>query len=404
MTRKSKHFLVFLILLTFVCSVLAHAQGITLYTVSTFSGNDVAANTYASILKTWQEETGNIIIDDSETADENWKTGVLKDFAAGNEADVLFFFANTADSAVILDYVVPISEINEAYPSLNLPEDSFVMEPDGVVYAIPVRPYWEALFCNVPLFEQFDLALPTDWDSFMLAIETFASNGIIPISVSLTDVPHYLVEFCMLASGSLEDYQARPQTMEEVPQSWLDAMDLLRELYDMGAFASNATATTESAMTSQFLNQEAAMQFDGSWFANSLTSEQMETIAVVPFPLQNNDEITSAYLYGVSMGFYLTRSAWDDTHVRDEAVALLSYLSTGENALQLGDFQLSGLLNETYETMQETITVKASPLQDDMNAQARAYWFSAIPSIISGQITPDELWETLMEMNPFTSP
>ena len=92
----------------------ALCDGLTLRTASCFAGADAAADAYVQLLRTFEEQTGYTIEDSSATSDESWKASVLYDFAAGNEPDVLFFFAANADSAPILSRVVPIAEINAA--------------------------------------------------------------------------------------------------------------------------------------------------------------------------------------------------------------------------------------------------------------------------------------------------
>lgn len=100
----------------------ALADGVTLRTVSCFAGRDASAEAYVELLKAFETQTGNIVEDASATSDEAWKAGVLYDFAAGNEPDILFFFAASADSAPFWSRVVPISEINAAYPICTLPK------------------------------------------------------------------------------------------------------------------------------------------------------------------------------------------------------------------------------------------------------------------------------------------
>ena len=115
----------FLSLLLILClaSVSVLADGVTLRTVSSFAGANPAAEAYLDTLKAYEARTGNTVVDVSAASDETWKTSVLQDFAAGNEPDVLFFFAAGADSAPILSRVVPIAEINAAYPENPLPEN-----------------------------------------------------------------------------------------------------------------------------------------------------------------------------------------------------------------------------------------------------------------------------------------
>ncbi|MEG0047591.1 MAG: ABC transporter substrate-binding protein [Clostridia bacterium] len=393
--------LVAVLLLAYPMQMSARAEEVTLKTMSIFAGTDVAANTYAKLLKQWQEQTGYAINDFSATSDEAWKSSVLKDFAAGNEADVLFFFAKTPESATILNKVVPISEINAAYPGLNLKRDADMTECDGEVYAIPVRPYWEGLFCNIDLFERYGVELPTSWEKLEAAITAFNNVGIVPISVSLSDVPHYLAEFSILCSASHEEYAARPAANDPVPQSWIEGMRLIRKLYEMNAFPKNASATTEAFTSQLFRDKKAAMQIDGSWFANSIKPGSMNTTVVLPFPAYSEKADSTAYIYGVSMGFYLTRAAWKDDLRRDAAVDLLHFLTKGINAAALCVYDASGLLLESYQKMVNDAQSKNLPIQDDMQPDARRRWFAAIPGIADGSVDPAALWAEIMEMNPF---
>ena len=378
----------------------AGAEGVTLRTVSCFAGDDQAAGVYVEILNRDEQETGNTVRDASSTSSEAWKSSVLNDFAAGNEPDILFFFAAGADSAPLLSRVVPLDEINSAYPEIRLQETEALREADGRIYAVPVRGYWEGLYVHTDLFESCGAPLPTDWDSLMEAIRIFREKGIVPIAVSLSDIPHYLAEMAVLACADKEEQQARPKTAAEVPASWLEAMRVIRELSEAGAFAENAAATYESASTRQFLAKEAAMQFDGSWMASSIPPDLMDTVAVLPMPLRNGEGTPECYLGGVSMGFYLTRRAWNSGR-RDAAVQLLAELTSTDSLQRLGNIQLSGKLQASAEKMREGRTM-VSPLQDAMNRNARETWLlECIPAVAAGNMTAEECWEKVMALSPF---
>ena len=374
--------------------------GVTLRTISCFAGLDGSAEEYVAILQRYESETGNTVIDNSSTTDEAWKTAILKDFAAGNEPDILFFFAAGADSAPILSRVVSLEEINNAYPDMNLPENDILREPDGKVYAVPVRGYWEGLYVHTDLFEEYNAPLPKDWASLLEAIRIFRENGIVPIAVSLSDIPHYLAEMSVLACATREEQQARPKTFEEVPASWLEAMNVIRELAEAGAFADNAGSTYESASTDLFLNKKAAMQMDGSWLESAFSYGMMDTLRVMPMPLRSGDGASDCYLGGVSMGFYLTRRAWESGR-RDAAVALLRELTREESIRELGSSSLSGRLLDSAEDMQAG-RYMVSPLQDAMNNQARETWLlECIPAVAEGRMTPEECWRRVMALDPF---
>ena len=375
-------------------------NGVTLRTISCFAGLDGAAEDYVSILQKYESETGNTVQDRSSTSDEVWKTDILKDFAAGNEPDILFFFAAGADSAPILSRVVSLEEINKAYPDMNLEETEALRETDGKVYAVPVRGYWEGLYVHTDLFEQYNAPLPKDWNSLLEAIRIFRENDIIPIAISLSDIPHYLAEMAVLSCASQEEQQARPSTYEEVPASWFEAMAAIRELAEAGAFADNAWTTYNDAATNLFLNKRAAMQLEGSWLDSAFPNRMMDTLSVLPMPRHDGEGLSDCYLGGVSMGFYLTRRAWDSGH-RDAAVALLKELTSEESIRLLGLSSLSGKLLDSVGDMKAGREM-VSPLQDAMNNKARETWLlECIPAVASGKMTPEECWQRVMELNPF---
>ena len=378
----------------------AGAEGMTLRTVSCFAGEDAAAEVYVDILNRFEQETGNTVLDASSTSDEAWKSAVLNDFAAGNEPDILFFFAAGADSAPLLSRVVPLDEINRVFPENRIPENEALREADGKIYAVPVRGYWEGLYVNTDLFEAYGAPLPENWDSLLEAVRIFRENGIVPIAVSLSDIPHYLAEMAILACAGKAEQQARPRSLEEVPASWAEAMRVIRELTEAGAFADNAPATYESASTALFLQRKAAMQLDGSWLASSIPAERMDAVAVLPMPLRNGSGTSDCYIGGVSMGFYLTRRAWESPR-RDAAVQLLSALTGPESLQRLGNSTLTGRLLSSAEEMQ-TGRQMVSPLQDAMNKNAREVWLlECIPAVAEGSMTAEECWEKVMALSPF---
>ena len=68
-------------LLVAACAGCAAAEkGVTLRTVSSFAGPDGAGDVYVEILHRFESETGNVVLDNSSTSDEAWKTSVLNDF------------------------------------------------------------------------------------------------------------------------------------------------------------------------------------------------------------------------------------------------------------------------------------------------------------------------------------
>ena len=295
---------------------------VTLKTVSMFGGTDPNAQVYQAINDELMAQYDYITIEDnSQSSDEEWKAAVNADFSVGNEPDVIQFFTDaTADTIVATDKLVSIEEIRAEYPEYA--KDtldsalSAAANTDGVERAVPTTGYWEGLFCNKDLFDQYNLELPTDWDSLVTAIETFKENDIIPIACSLNNVPHYWIEFLMLYSSGVDEFTTIPTT---APGGWAEGLSLFKTLRDMGAFPAD-TDTVDDAYTGQlFRDKKAAMQLDGSWYSGNITDT--DNTVVIAFPgVPNQKAEANSLIGGISSGFYITRKAWEDPDKRDAAV------------------------------------------------------------------------------------
>ena len=295
---------------------------VTLKTVSMFGGTDPQAEVYQGINEQFMKDNDWVTIeDDSQSSDEEWKASVAADFAVGNEPDVIQFFTDaTANDVLAANKFVTIEEIQKEYPEYaqDIKADALAItaNPDGVQRAVPTTGYWEGLFCNKDLFDQYDLELPTDWASMETAIETFKENDIIPIACSLNNVPHYWIEFLMLYASGVDEYTSIPTS---APEGWVKGLEMFKTLRDMGAFPED-TDTVDDAYTGQlFRDKKAAMQLDGSWYAGNI--EDTDNTVVIAFPGVPDQKAEAGSLVGgISSGFYITKKAWEDPDKRDAAV------------------------------------------------------------------------------------
>lgn len=313
----------------------AEGNPVTLKTVSMFGGTDPNAPVYQEIIENFSKEYPYITVEDnSQSSDEEWKAAVAADFSVGNEPDVLQFFTDaTANTIVATDKFVTFDEIKAEYPDYAadiFPEAlEAVANTDGVSRAVPTTGYWEGLFCNKDLFDQYNLELPTDWDSLVTAIETFKANGIIPIACSLNNVPHYWVEFLLLYAAGTEGYTSVPET---APAEWVKGLETFKTLRDLGAFPEDTDTVDDAYVGQLFKDKKAAMQLDGSWYIAGVTAT--DTTVVVPFPgIEGQKAEAGAMVGGLSSGFYITKKAWEDPDKRDAAVKFVM-AHTNKDAIQ----------------------------------------------------------------------
>jgi len=298
------------------------SEKITLTTVSMMGGTDPNTERYQEVIDAFMEKYPNVTVEDSsQMSDQTWKAKVAAQFSVGDEPDVIQFFTdNNASEVLAADQFVTIDEIREVYPeyAAAIVDNAWKASanPDGVNRAVPTTGFWEGLFCNKDLFDKYELALPTDWDSFITAVKTFKENGIIPIAVSLNEVPHYWIEHLMLSAAGGEEFTSVPET---APESWIKGLEILKELYEMGAFPEDSQTITNDAAGELFKTKQAAMQLDGSWYAGGI--DDQENTVVVAFPVvEGGQKGPNDIIGGLSSGFYITKKAWDDPLKRAAAV------------------------------------------------------------------------------------
>ncbi|MGL5260380.1 MAG: ABC transporter substrate-binding protein [Lachnospiraceae bacterium] len=302
---------------------IASEQKVILKTVSMFGGTDGATKVYNEINNAFMEKNSTVLIEDnSQNSSEEWKNLVAADFSVGNEPDVLQFFTDaTANQIVRTDKFVTVKEIVEVYPEYAKDIYDWALlesqNTDGVSRAIPTVGYWEGLYCNKDLFDKYNIVLPYDWDSLLYAIDVFKSYDVIPIACSLYDVPHYWLENFMLYTQGYDEYTTIPMTVEE---TWIEALDYFSILRNKNAFPDNTDTVGNDYIRQLFVDKQAAMILEGSWFFSEI--QDQENTVVIPFPgvAKEDGYNHSMMVGGISSGFYITRKAWNDEEKREIAV------------------------------------------------------------------------------------
>lgn len=358
---------------------------VTIRTVSMFGGTDPNTAVYEKIREQFQTQYPYITVDDeSRAADEEWKSEVAADFCAGNEPDVLQFFTDaTANQIVAMDKFVSIEEIREVYPEYAADTHEWALDQvtnrDGVRRAVPTTGFWEGLYCNVDLFEEYGIPLPDDWESFTHAIEIFESNGVVPIACSLTNVPHYWMEYFLLYSSGVEAYE---KDFEAISQEWIDGLRMFRSLRGMLAFPRNTDTIDNDYARTLFINKKAAMILEGNWFLPAV--EDQENTTVIAFPGSEDSPVRgNAVVGGMTSGFYITRRAWEDPDKRDAAVKYVM-AQTSPEAVQ-AYWEHGGGITTTATDVEDT--VERTPLAES----ARSYVESADVIVLStdSRMEPD---------------
>ena len=405
-----------LLMILFAISGCSSQSDTTLKTVSMFGDGDSSHTEYVNLISDFTQST-NIAVEDSSTVStEEWKSETVEGILSGeNIPDVIFYFTG-ADSQELLmsNSFVSIEEIQEVYPdyATNIRPSSmdFMKEFDNKHYAVPVRGFWEGLYCNTDVFDKYGIAIPTNWDQFLTAVKVLNENGVVPVSASLSDVPHYWIEHIILAQGGSLKHQLNPYTY--VPDSWVKALETLVKLYDMGTFSKNVFQTTNADAITQFANKESAMLLEGSWTLSQILDPDTTIVVPMPSTQDGNKEYTDI-ISGFSTGFYISTEAWNNPDKRDAAVKFVMHMTSDESvsalcntggapSVDIDMTENSTKLQDSVKQLQENAQTTVMPIDSSLNKDAWAFLVSSIPDLLNKKVTPLQVITKLSEINKWS--
>lgn len=394
-------------------------KNVTLNVITSFAGEDGNAKNFQNAVKDWEAATGNTISDGSAVIDETVKSRVVTDFQTGSEPDVLFYFTGVdANSFIEADKVVPIEEIRTVYPdyAANMKDDMFAESPaDGVKYSVPVFGYWEAMFVNTVVLEAAGVEVPGadyTWEQFLTDCQKIKDAGYIPIASALGNVPHYWFEYSIFNQQGPDKQTNLPGSADDADgQAWQAGIEDVKELYEKGFFPENTLSARDEETVQMFINDKAAFLLDGSWKVNgianncqddpedpeTLDAEKLDTFTVTYVPGSSARESTDL-IGGFSMGYYITRKAWDDPDKRAAAVAFVEYMTSDEmvpifathtatalkQAPDVDEAQFNSLQIKAIK-MIEGVTSFTPAVQDLIPNECRTPLFDGMPSLVAGE-------------------
>ena len=400
-------------------------EPVMLNVVTSYGGDDGNRKNFEAAVKSYEEETGNKVNDGSATSNEEWKAKVLTDFETGSEPDVLFFFTNAdAEPFISAGKVVSIDEIRAEYPdyAANMKDSMMAVASDGKQYAVPSSGYWENMFVNKSVLDACGIEVPGPdytWDQFLADCQTILDNGYTPIACSLVEVPHYWFEFAVMNNGSLANQLEVPTVDADgklvddaAAQKWIAALNDLKELYELGYFPKNTLTATDAETVAMFGDGEAAFLIDGSWKVGHFVENYADTLDdyVVSYVPGKGDRSASEAIGGISMGYFITRKAWDDPAKREAAVEFVSHLTSDEVLSTFVTTEVTALVNgakpsglnalqQSAADANASITGVVGAVQDTITGEAKGDLFANIQNVVTGKMTAEEAVESAIKLN-----
>ena len=240
------------------------------------------------------------------------------------------------DAAPLKDSLMNLALTNEAGAVYNTYLNSFKNE-DGSVNWLPVCADAHGFVVNRSLFEQYDIPLPTDYESFVSACQTFEKVGIRGFTAD------YAYDYtCMetlqgLSAAEFTTTEGRKwRTAYSDPAStarvgldnavWPGAFERMAQFIQDTHLTADDLAQTYDDVMDLFRNGEVAMYFGSSAGVKKFQDEGIDT-TFLPFFSQNGEKwiMTTPYFQVA-----LNRDLEQDTARRSNAMKVLNVMLSEE--------------------------------------------------------------------------
>ena len=240
------------------------------------------------------------------------------------------------DAAPLKDSLMNLALTNEAGAVYNTYLNSFKNE-DGSVNWLPVCADAHGFVVNRGLFEQYDIPLPTDYESFVSACQAFEKVGIRGFTADYTYDYTCMETLQGLSAAELTTTDGRKwRTAYSDPAStarvglddtvWPGAFERMAQFIQDTHLTADDLALNYDDVTGMFRNGEVAMYFGSSAGVKMFQDEGIDTI-FLPFFSQNGEKwiMTTPYFQ-----IALNRDLEQDTARREKAMKVLNVMLSEE--------------------------------------------------------------------------
>ena len=240
------------------------------------------------------------------------------------------------DAAPLKDSLMNLALTNEAGAVYNTYLNSFKNE-DGSVNWLPVCADAHGFVVNRSLFEQYDIPLPTDYESFVSACQAFEKVGIRGFTADYTYDYTCMETLQGLSAAELTTTDGRKwRTAYSDPAStarvglddtvWPGAFERMAQFIQDTHLTADDLENTYDDVTGMFRNGEAAMYFGSSAGVKVFQDEGIDT-TFLPFFSQNGEKwiMTTPYFQ-----IALNRDLEQDTARREKAMKVLNVMLSEE--------------------------------------------------------------------------
>jgi raffinose/stachyose/melibiose transport system substrate-binding protein len=206
--------------------------------------------------------------------DDQYYTALKSKLSTGQSPDLFLVQPKKASASSVEEmaeagYIEDLSDLDN-WDNL-IDQAKADMSYEGKPYALSSSVGVLGTWYNKDLFEQNNIAIPTNWQEFLDACEQLKAAGITPIVMG--DKDSYMIQFGMYQVAANQVYPNNAEFDNQLytgdtnftDEEWVNTITMYKELYDKSYVTENSLGLGQPQAQQLFMDQKAAMLFDGDF-------------------------------------------------------------------------------------------------------------------------------------------
>lgn len=312
-------------------------------------------------IKAYTDEHPNVKVEQHILQDADYKNKLLTEFSGNAEnVDVFTYWGagragdlvNAGKLVAVEDYLTD-EQVNSIKPGADTN-----FRYDGKLYGLPQASWMMLLYCNTELFEQNNIKLPETYDEWLDACTQFADKGIIPIALGGGVDDGWQAAFVYEALVNRTVGAAAEQKVLESMSGFFDdpgfeeAAVKVIEMNKVASFGKSPLEIDEETANVQFLTGAAAMRLTGSWYTQSIYTEDDSVVegkvAALPIPMVPGGKgLATDYVGGFIDGIFVNQATKDAELASNFAYEWAHFLGTRQHETGEGFTAYTGDVDES---------------------------------------------------------
>lgn len=377
---------------------------------------DPCAPIIADIVKQWNKDHPNIIVEEDGVTGEQYKTKIKTALAANEAPDIAYMWGGSFVQPYIkAGNLMSIDEYLEDGVKDKLVKGTIDgCTYNGKTYSLPMYSFIASLYCNKELFDKAGAKIPTTYEELLDAVKKLRAAGITPIALGEKDRWPGMYWFDILAmrqAGHAKTMEALKDPSKFNSPEFVEAARKMQELADAGAFNDSMFSMSYDEMLGAFTGGNCAMMYQANWVNSPIQDDGAATkgkVTSVAFPVFKDGAGKAEEFSGGGQDSYYVNA---DTKHPKEAVEFLTYLSErlGKEGY-LADAGLPCWKTDGLDTSKVSELTKQS---SDLMATGTSFitwWDNILPAdsaethknliaeLLGKKITPEEFCEKMSKV------